>query len=240
MLATIHGPGVALWGGASFTAVNRFAHAEVQLIEFSPFERYLVTWSAKPIEVDNRRGPSPFTAEDEGNSIAIWEVMTGRLLRTFPMIMETLTEAQKADPTVVPKSKNVVWPMFKWSPDEKYVGRVHPGQQISVYEVPSMGLLGKKSVKIEGVLDFEWCPLNDKERDELEAEAMGKPKTGKAGPVRENVIAFWTPEVPNQPARVTLMSLPGRVPIRSKNLFNVRDVSFPSLLPVDGRSTDHL
>lgn len=215
--------------------MNRFAHAEVQLIDFSPFERYLVTWSAKPIEIDTRRGPSPFTAEDEGNSIAVWEVMTGRLLRTFPMIAEVLTEAQKKDP-LAPKRPSMVWPMFKWSPDEKYVGRVTPGQQISVYEVPSMGLLGKKSVKIEGVADFEWSPLNDKERDELEAEAMGKPRTGKAGPIRENVIAFWTPEVQNQPARVTLMALPSRIPIRSKNLFNVHDVRFFSILFARDRS----
>lgn len=129
------------------------------------------------------------------------------------------------------KASRIVWPMFKWSPDEKFVGRVTPGQHISIYEVPSMGLLGKKSIKIDGVVDFEWCPLNDKERDDLEAERSGmtqKTADGKAkaaSPVRENVIAFWTPEVQNQPARVTLMSLPSRSTIRSKNLFNVHDVS---------------
>lgn len=119
--------------------------------------------------------------------------------------------------------------MFKWSPDEKYLARVTPGQQISVYEVPSMQLLGKKSVKIDGVVDFEWAPLNDKERDELEAERSGDPERKadkkKAGtPIRENIIAFWTPEVANQPARVTLMTLPSRTTLRSKNLFNVHDV----------------
>jgi translation initiation factor 3 subunit B len=142
------------------------------------------------------------------------------------MIVEALTEEQKKSAPPAPARRSIVWPMFKWSPDEKFVGRVTPGQQISIYEVPSMGLLGKKSLKIEGVRDFEWCPLNDKERDELEAEAMGKPKVGKPGPARENIIAFWTPEMQNQPARVTLMSLPSRIPIRSKNLFNVHDVSF--------------
>lgn len=163
--------------------------------------------------------------------------MTGRLMRTFPMIVEVLTEEQRK----TPKSQSIVWPMLKWSPDEKYVGRVTPGQHISIYEVPSMGLLGKKSLKIEGVQDFEWAPLSDKERDELEDEAMGKPKTGKPGPARENIIAFWTPEMQNQPARVTLMSLPSRIPIRSKNLFNVHDVRssfylfpyFPSSIVAD-------
>ena len=215
MLATIHGPGVALWGGPSFKSVNRFAHAEVKLIDFSPFERYLVTWSPKPIEA-GRGASSPFTEDDEGNHIAVWEVMSGRLLRTFPMVGDNGPEGQK----------RIVWPMFKWSPDEKFLGRVTPGQQISVYEVPSMGLLSKKSVKIEGVVDFEWCPLSDKERDELEGGGGADVgKKGKAVAVRENIIAFWTPEVINQPARVSLMALPSRTTIRSKNLFNVHDVS---------------
>lgn len=36
-------------------------------------------------------------------------------------------------------------------------------------------------------------------------------------------MAFWMPEVMNQPARVSLMALPSRSIIRSKNLFNVHD-----------------
>lgn len=220
LFATIHGPGVALWGGSSFERLNRFAHPEVKLIDFSPFERYLVTWSPRPIEASSDpRGPSPFTEEDEGNQVAVWDVMTGALLRTFPMVGEPNSEI----------AKRIVWPMFKWSPDEKYLGRVTPGQQISVYEVPSMGLLGKKSLKIDGVIDFEWSPLSDKEREAIEDEKAGrvKPADSKkaAVPVRENIIAFWTPEVQNQPARVTLMHLPSRTTIRSKNLFNVHDVS---------------
>lgn len=138
-------------------------------------------------------------------------------------------------PTPVPVAqKRIGWPMFKWSPDEKYIARTSPGVQISVYEVPSMNLLGKKSVKIDGVVDFEWCPMNDKEKEELN---LNGEVVVKKGLVRENVIAFWTPEVANQPARVTLMNLPSRIMVRSKNLFNVHDVrltflffftSFPS------------
>lgn len=151
--------------------------------------------------------------------------MTGALLRTFPMVGAPDSEA----------AKRIVWPMFKWSPDEKYLGRVTPGQQISVYEVPSMGLLGKKSLKIDGVIDFEWSPLSDKEREAVEDEKAGRVKADDkkkaAVPVRENIIAFWTPEVQNQPARVTLMHLPSRTTIRSKNLFNVHDVSLPASFP---------
>ena len=72
-----------------------------------------------------------------------------------------------------------------------------------------MGLLEKKSIKIDGVLDFEWCP--DRE----------------LGASKENMFAYWTPEAANQPARVTLMAIPSRNVLRSKNLFNVNDVSRP-------------
>ncbi|GAA5918515.1 hypothetical protein JCM6882_001363 [Rhodosporidiobolus microsporus] len=209
-LATIHLQGVALWGGNSFERINRFAHPEVKLIDFSPYERYLITWSPRPIEPSN--SPlSPFTEEDRDNNVAVWDIVTGQLVRTFPMVGDQSDEL----------SKRIVWPMFKWSPDEKYAARVTPGQQISVYETPSLGMLGKKSIKIEGVVDFEWAPMNEKEREALEAERNGSAKPGST--VRDNKIVFWTPEITNQPARVSLMSLPSRTIIRSKNLFNVHD-----------------
>ena len=116
--------------------------------------------------------------------------------------------------------KQLQWPALKWSADEKYVARATPGQQISVYELPSMGLQGKKSLKIEGVVDFEWCPQGDKDKEEAEKAA----KSGKPGKVKENMLAYWTPEVINQPARVTVTTFPGREVLRQKNLFNVSDV----------------
>jgi len=219
LLTTMHGPGFALWGGSSFQRLNRFMHPEVKLIDFSPFERYVVSWSPRPIEAGTS-ALSPFTEEDEGHQIAVWDTMTGQLLRTFPMVN---------DQSPAGVQKQISWPMFKWSPDEKYLARVTPDVQISVYEVPSMTLVGKKSLKVEGVLDFEWAPLSDLEREQLEAERDGRELSTADGkkkaptPIRENMIAFWTPEVQNQPARVTLMNFPSRLVVRSKNLFNVSD-----------------
>jgi translation initiation factor 3 subunit B len=180
-----------------------------------------VTWSPDPIVVPEGApvGATYFSEEDEGNQIAVWEIRTGHLLRTFPAIHQ----APSVDAEGNPQKKQMIWPALKWSADDKYVARVTPGQQISIYELPSMSLLGKKSVKIEGVVDFEWCPLGDRDRDE-EAESKKDPKkTPKKE--RENMLAYWTPEISNQPARVTLMSFPSRTVLRSKNLFNVSDVS---------------
>ncbi|GAA96226.1 uncharacterized protein L969DRAFT_100724 [Mixia osmundae IAM 14324] len=220
--ATVHAQGIVLWGGPKFDRVNRFPHNEAKLIDFSPNERYLVTWSPRPIEIPtDPRAPNPWTADDEGNHVCIWDVVTGKLLRSFAMIPDpTTNEAGK---------RQIFWPMFKWSPDEKYFARITPGQQISVYEAPSMGLIDKKSVKIEGVVDFEWSPMSEADREadaadsKEEAQASTSKAPAKAKKVRENVIAFWVPELQNQPARVSLMALPSRTILRSRNLVSVSD-----------------
>lgn len=49
------------------------------------------------------------------------------------------------------------------------------------------------------MIDFEWSP-------------------------KDHIISYWTPEAGNNPARVTVMSIPSREIIRTKNLFNVLDV----------------
>ncbi|KAI0796282.1 translation initiation factor eIF-3b [Irpex lacteus] len=209
-LASLHRQGVRLWGGQSWEAQQRFAHPFVKLIDFSPCENYLVTWSHDPIIVPEgaQQGPQFFSPEDEGNTVAVWDIKTGNLLRTFPSLLPESEDGAK---------RQMQWPALKWSADDKFVGRVTPGSQISVYELPSMRLHDKKSIKIEGVVDFEWCPLGDKDRDDAEkAEKAGKKP-------KENLLAYWTPEVANGPARVTVINFPTRAIMRQKNLFNVTE-----------------
>ncbi|KAH9029392.1 translation initiation factor eIF-3b [Lactarius hengduanensis] len=188
-IAALYRQGIRLYGGPSFQLQARFFHPFVRLIDFSPCEQYLVTWSHEPIVVAENipKGPRSFSADDEGNNIAVWDIKTGHLLRTFPSIL--------------PEGE-----------DDKYTARLTPGQQIIVYELPSMRLQGKKSLKIEGVVDFEWCPHEEKEREDA-AKASKKPT--------ENMLAYWTPEVANQPVRVTLLDFPGPTVLRQKFLFNV-------------------
>ncbi|KAK8846741.1 eukaryotic translation initiation factor 3 subunit B [Kwoniella newhampshirensis] len=215
-LASLHRVGVALWSGPKLDGpigvnVLRFTHPGVRLIQFSPCEKYLVTWSDEPLENYENHSIAAlretFGPEDEGNHFVVWDVKTTRVLRTFP--------ADKPAGANADEASRMAWPVFKWSPDDAYIARCNVGAGISVYELPSMGLLDKKSIKIEGVQDFEWCPMSDKD---LAARKDGKGK--------ENMIVFWTPEVPNQPARVNLMAIPSRTILRSKNLFNVTDCKF--------------
>jgi translation initiation factor 3 subunit B len=191
----------------------------VKLIDFSPCENYLVTWSNETIVVPEGapQGPQYLSPDDEGNSIAVWDIKSGYLLRTFSTTSDNDSPAGK---------KQMQWPALKWSPDDKFVARVTPGQMISVHELPSMYLQGKKSLKIEGVVDFEWCPIGDKDREDLEKDSNPPNGSGKGTKkARENMLAYWTPEVANQPARVTLLSFPSRTILRQKNLFNVTEVN---------------
>jgi translation initiation factor 3 subunit B len=185
----------------------------VKRVDFSPDERYLVTFERISIPDNAPQGPQYMSKENEGDYVAVWDVKTGHLKRSFPRSV-SIGEDEAT-------SKNPLWPPLKWSPDGKYVARITQGQHISIYSLPDFGLVDKKSLKIEGVVDFEWCPLGDKDREDDGKDGKGKgPKKEK-----ENILAYWTPEIANQPARVTLMTFPGRVQLRSKNLFNVSEVS---------------
>ncbi|ORY82509.1 eukaryotic translation initiation factor 3 [Protomyces lactucae-debilis] len=204
-LASFHQQGLQLWGGPSWKRIARFQHPKVKLIDFSPQENYLVTWSNEGLELPPPGHPArktiPFTQEDEGKHVFVWDLKKGILLRSFAAL--PTEPSQPGQP-----AKKMRWPMLKWSADEKYVARLTPGQQISVYEVPSMNLLDKKSIKVDGVVDFEWSP----------APASDK-KAGADG----DLLAYWTPEVNNQPARVSVMSIPSKEVVRTKNLYSVTD-----------------
>ncbi|KAG8227382.1 hypothetical protein J437_LFUL000390 [Ladona fulva] len=166
-LATFHKKGVALWGGPKFEQIMRFTHSGVQFIDFSPCEKYLVTYSPM----------SEHTSDPK--RLIIWDIRTGHEKRSFGTDQPS------------------VWPIFRWSPDDKYFARISV-DVLSVYETPSFGLLNKKSFKIPGIRDFSWSPT-------------------------DNIIAYWVAEKMDVPAKVTLLDIPSRNEIRAKNLFNVAD-----------------
>jgi translation initiation factor 3 subunit B len=202
-LVSVHRQGVQIWGGASWAGLGKFPHSDVRMVDFSPNENFLVTWSAEPITLppigDPARNRIPFKEKDEGNSIVIWDTKTFIPLRTFPL--HAGGKSQAAD-----KEKKVVWPIFKWSADSKYFCRVIPGEALAIYEAPSMGLLDKKPLLIPGIMDFEFAPSPIK----LEGRKA-----------EEQLVCYWTPEMPNQTARVSIMSIPSKEVVRSRNLFNV-------------------
>ncbi|KAJ2724178.1 Translation initiation factor 3 subunit b [Coemansia sp. Benny D115] len=203
-LCTTHPQGLVLWGGPSWKKLTRFIHLNIKHSNFSPSERYLVTYSSDPINVEAVRqllGPAnehqnPYTADDEGHTVCIWDTHTGSLLRSFAPIK---TEDGRVS--------REIGPYFKWAPSEKYFARMTPKAGLSIYEAPSMALLDAKSIKIPGIQDFAWSPR-------LIADA-------RTGTTRPEMLAYWTPEEGNLPARVTLLSVPDKATVRTKNLFSV-------------------
>lgn len=133
----------------------------------------------------------------------VWDVRTGKELRSFD------------------KDLSNSWPAFKWSFNGRYLARITEDTkamavalkgehkknakermrflQISVYETPHMGLLEKKSLKVEGVQDCQWSPS-------------------------QSIIAYWVPERDNIPARVALVEIPSRKIVREKHFYGVSDV----------------
>lgn len=92
----------------------------------------------------------------------------------------------------------IPWPIFQWSHNDKYFARVNDNA-LAVYQTPDMGLVDKKSIKVSDIQRFAWSPT-------------------------ESVLAYWTPEVKDSPARVTLIELPSKKEMRQKALFSVSNI----------------
>lgn len=203
-LTSVHAQGVQLWGGPSWSRQKRFAHPFVNMVAFSPNENYLVTWSNRPISIPDEGHPS-LSLDDDGKNYVIWDVKTSKPLRSFAQLD---IPAGPGDDPAARKPAKLPWPAFKWSSDDKYVARLTQGSSISVYELPRMNLLDKTTIKVDGVMDFEWAP------------ATVQREGHKA---YEQLLCYWTPEIGSNPAKVSLMSIPSKQVVRTLNLFSVSD-----------------
>jgi translation initiation factor 3 subunit B len=206
-LVSVHQQGVLLWGGGSWARQRRLAHPFVNMIDFSPNENYIVTWSNRPIHIPDEGHPQ-LSMDDDGKNYIIWDIETGKPLRSFANVDVPAAAAAPGPDGVAKPAPKFAWPSFKWSADDKYVARITQGQSISVYELPRMNLLDKTSVKIDGVMDFEWAPSS------VQREGVKQ---------YEQLFCYWTPEQGSNPAKVGLMSIPSKEVVRSLNLFSVSD-----------------
>ncbi|KAJ6373262.1 hypothetical protein OIU76_027570 [Salix suchowensis] len=122
-LATVHRQGTAVWGGAStFNQLMRYAHPQVKLIDFSPGEKYLVTYS----------GHEPSNPRDANRVVInIFDVRTGKVMRDFK---------GSADEFAIGGTGGVAgvsWPVFKWGggKDDKYFAKIGKNM-ISIQSLP--------------------------------------------------------------------------------------------------------
>ncbi|XWS55364.1 hypothetical protein CRYUN_Cryun10bG0168100 [Craigia yunnanensis] len=146
-LATVHRQGAAVWGGANtFNRLMRYAHPQVKLIDFSPGEKFLVTYSSH--EPSNPRDANRVV-------INIFYVRTGKVMRDFK---------GSADEFAIGGTGGIAevsWPVFRWGggKEDKYFAKLGKNM-ISVYETETFSLIDKKSLKVENVVDFNWSPTD--------------------------------------------------------------------------------
>lgn len=146
-LATVHRQGAAVWGGAStFNRLMRYAHLQVKLIDFSPGEKYLVTYSSH--EPSNPRDTHRVV-------LNIFDVRTGKVMRDFKGSADEFAVGGTGGVS------GVSWPVFRWGggKEDKYFARIGKNV-ISVYETDTFTLIDKKSLKVENVMDFSWSPTD--------------------------------------------------------------------------------
>ncbi|KAJ3370507.1 Translation initiation factor 3 subunit b [Allomyces arbusculus] len=208
-LASVHRMGIALWGGAAMDRLMRFHHPGVRFLDFSPKESYLVTFSPEPLPMPTNPA-QPWGPESAGHHVIVWDIRTGHILRSFALSAEEIA------------TKNVPWPLFKWSFDEAYFARIVGNAKLAVYEAPGMGLLDKKSIPIPGITEFEWMPYTPDEDEAAAKDGAGKKKQQQNKRVQAPpyTIAYFVPQTgPDQPAQLALMSLPNKQVYRSKQVF---------------------
>lgn len=157
---------ITLWGGEEFDNQGTFQLKNVHSMDFSPKERYLIT-----------------ATDEKSNNVIIWDTktMTAQKEFTVPLsVFETHGE----------------WPMFKWSPDEKYYAR-RISSGIQVYEAATHKM---KLIEATGCQEFSWSPT-------------------------DNIIAYWVPGKDPVPAKVALIEYPSMKTLTFKNVFNVSKVA---------------
>ncbi|KAH3900369.1 related to Eukaryotic translation initiation factor 3 subunit B [Saccharomycodes ludwigii] len=203
---SLHEHGVQSWGGPELQLLHKFFHPQVRAVHISPTEKYLVTFSPKPIMLsDNAELNGPFTPEMEGHNIVVWDLATGVLLKTFG----------------IPGNQEFHWPMIKWSYDDKYCGRIGPNA-IAIYEPENNFQLSRgELLKVNDVQDFEFAPTG------VLLHKARKSNASKITPEDySTVLCYWTPENNNQSCKATVMELPKRRILRTVNLVQVSDVRF--------------
>ncbi|KAM3720029.1 Eukaryotic translation initiation factor 3 subunit [Dirofilaria immitis] len=191
---SVHRMGVALWAGANFERFARYLHENVVMLDFSPCERFLVTYSLP----ENRWA-------DDTNSLRIFDTMTGEMRRGFSLLTQERSNELPC------------WPYFQWSADTRalesdetylacpeangFVACAKPGGNgINVYETKNFTLLDKKHVIIEGLRTFRWSPTR---------------------PILAYYCDERTSD--NAPAEIGLMEIPSKKKLRAQRIFSVSE-----------------
>jgi len=135
-VATFHQQGIALWAGPDFEKKMRLPMNNVQEIDFSPNEEFVLMWN----------GSHPSSNPD--TAVAIFHILTGRCVRKC------------RTPMVTPGGGD--FPHFLWSSDGKYLAEM-TDSRILVRDTETWELIkdaeGKGApLKFNNLSTFQWAP----------------------------------------------------------------------------------
>merc|ERR1712168_229715 len=190
-LATFHRQGIALWGGSDFARLHRFNHTNVQLIDFSPNEKYVVTYS--PVQ-DNAQDPS---------AIIIWDMKSGFKKRGFnaggghwPVFKwspdgqfvarstgESLSVYEAPNFGLLDK-KSIKIPElkdFSWSPKQNLIAYWVPEDKDAPARVVILEIPSRKEIRVKNLFNVSDCKMHWQKNGEylcVKVERYTKSKKG--------------------------------------------------------------
>ncbi|KAJ4728759.1 Eukaryotic translation initiation factor 3 subunit B [Melia azedarach] len=144
-LTTTNKQGVSVWGGAkTFKPLNHYSYQEVELVDFSLAEKYLVTYSSH----------EPESPQEKYNVVLnIFDIRTGKVKKSFKGSAKDFgISRDKGIPSIA-------WPLIRWSDDkdDKYFALIGKNA-IHVHEREADSF--KKCLEVENVKYFSWSPAD--------------------------------------------------------------------------------
>ena len=128
-LVTFTEKGINLWGGKNWTKMGQFSHNEVQNIDWSPKEKYLITWSSELIVWDVQLGKKirrfqvPYTGDTQWPFKWSHDEQFLAKLSTDNILLYDLEQGMKLYQPDPERTTTIYKPGIKsleWSPTENY------------------------------------------------------------------------------------------------------------------------
>ena len=223
---TFHSPGIKLWGGLKFEAQGRFLHNNVETMEFSPCEKYIVTYSSDPSTGYGNTGPV--------ENIIVWSVETGAKLRAFThknsldakMIVQAIvteeTKGKKVERSFRGRVVSYNASKYTYSVSEGSV--VHHGiesDKIQALQNPNIlkwshdgKYLARLSADAIQVYDMPTVQLLEKK------SFAAKDMLNFCWSPKQNMLSYWSPSTGNLPAMINIVGV-DRKEFCSRKCFDV-------------------
>jgi translation initiation factor 3 subunit B len=241
-LATFHPRGVKIWGNASFEDQGKFGHDGVQELDFSPCEKYMITYAFPNDNNDLAMG--------NGETMIVWDILNQSKLHSFKWKNPLLPYFQVSAKTYIQTEK-----MLKENKDAEchmIKGRIN-NYDNDTYEFSIDGNDGKL---YENIHHSDVTPLQDPNKlkwspdgnyvakidihaksgtdiisiYELPSMKLNQKKSlATAGAIdfswspKKNMFAYLKPATGNQPAGITIVGIPDRVDLCSRIMHQVSD-----------------